>query len=114
MATSWLRQQVVRDMTSPAVTGCGYTEGVPVMGRRKELEEVGRLLGRACHERRGGLLVIVGPAGSGKTLLAETAAAGARERGLQVLWARPATGQPGRFAWVSLLRDTGAQAKVMA
>lgn len=56
------------------------------MRRRKELEEAGRLLDRACHERRGGLLVIAGPAGSGKTLLAETAAAGARERDLQVLW----------------------------
>lgn len=47
-------------------------------------------------------------------MLAETAAAGARERGLQVLWARPAIGQPGRLAWVSLLRDTGAPAKIMA
>ena len=87
---------------------------MPVAGRRKEIEEVHRLLDRACHDRRGGLLVIAGPAGSGKTLLAETAAAGARERGLQVLWARPATGQPGRLAWASLLRDTGAPAKIMA
>lgn len=56
------------------------------------------------------MLVISGPAGSGKTLIAEWSAAGARERGFEVLWARPAEGQPGRMAWAQLLRDTGAPA----
>jgi AAA ATPase domain len=80
---------------------------VLVAGRRAELAEVGRLLDGASRGA-GGLLVITGPAGSGKTLIAESAAAAARERGFEVLWARPAEGQPGRLAWARLLRDAGA------
>jgi len=71
------------------------------------MEEVGRLLDSARHGV-GGALVICGPAGSGKTLIAESAAADARDRGFEVLWTRPAEGQPGRVAWARLLRDTGA------
>ena len=73
------------------------------------MEEVGRLLDSARHGV-GGALVICGPAGSGKTLIAESAAADARDRGFEVLWTRPAEGQPGRMAWARLLRDTGAPA----
>jgi tetratricopeptide (TPR) repeat protein len=80
---------------------------VLVAGRRAELAEVGRLL-EGASRGAGGLLVITGPAGSGKTLIAEAAAAAARERGFQVLWARPAEGQPGRLVWARLLRDAGA------
>ena len=71
------------------------------------MEEVGRLLDSA-RRGAGGVLVICGPAGSGKTLIAESAAAGARDRGFEVLWTSPAEGQPGRMAWARLLRDTGA------
>ena len=71
------------------------------------MEEVGRLLDSA-RRGVGGVLVICGPAGSGKTLIAESAAADARDRGFEVLWTRPAEGQPGRMAWARLLRDTGA------
>ena len=71
------------------------------------MEEVGRLLDSA-RRGAGGVLVICGPAGSGKTLIAESAAADARDRGFEVLWTRPAEGQPGRMAWARLLRDTGA------
>jgi tetratricopeptide (TPR) repeat protein len=80
---------------------------VLVAGRRAELAEAGRLLDGAS-EGAGGLLVISGPAGSGKTLIAESAAADARDRSFEVLWARPAEGQPGRLAWARLLRDAGA------
>jgi tetratricopeptide (TPR) repeat protein len=80
---------------------------VLVAGRRAELAEVGRLLDGASRGS-GGLLIISGPAGSGKTLIAESAAAAARDRGFEVLWARPADGQPGRLAWARLLRDAGA------
>lgn len=83
-----------------------------VAGRRKELQEVGRLLDRA-RRGAGGMLVISGPAGSGRTLIAEWAAAEARRRGFAVLWARPPEGQPGRMAWARLLRDTGAPAGVI-
>jgi len=71
------------------------------------MEEVGRLLDSA-RRGAGGVLVICGPAGAGKTLIAESAAADARDRGFEVLWTSPAEGQPGRMAWARLLRDTGA------
>ncbi|HEX8005771.1 MAG TPA: ATP-binding protein, partial [Trebonia sp.] len=88
-----------------------YTGDVHVAGRRKEMEEIGRLLDRA-RRGAGGMLVLYGPAGSGKTLLA--AAADARGRGFEVLWARLAGGQPGRMAWAQLLRDTDASADLAA
>jgi tetratricopeptide (TPR) repeat protein len=80
---------------------------VLVTGRRAELAAACRLLDGASRGA-GGLLVISGPAGSGKTLIAESAAAAARDRGFEVLWARPAVGQPGRLAWARLLREAGA------
>jgi tetratricopeptide (TPR) repeat protein len=78
-----------------------------VAGRCREMAEIGRLLDGACRGA-GGMLVVCGPAGSGKTLIAEAAAADARDRGFEVLWTRPAEGQPGRLAWARLLRGTGA------
>jgi tetratricopeptide (TPR) repeat protein len=84
-----------------------YTEELLIAGRRRELEQIGRLLDRA-RSGAGGVLVVVGPGGSGKTALAEAAAAGARGRALDVLRASPAEGQPGRLVWAQLLRDTGA------
>jgi hypothetical protein len=80
---------------------------VLVAGRRRELDQIGRLLDRAGIGA-GGVLVVVGPAGSGKTALVEAAAAEARRRELDVLRASPAEGQPGRLVWAQLLRDTGA------
>jgi predicted ATPase len=52
---------------------------VLVAGRRRELEQIGRLLDRAGIGA-GGVLVVVGPAGSGKTALVEAAAMEARRR----------------------------------
>lgn len=82
-------------------------------GRRREVEESGRLLNRAARGT-GGLLVLSGPAGSGKTVLAETVADEARCRGFEVLWASPPEAQPGRMAWAQLLRDTDAPADLIA
>jgi hypothetical protein len=84
-----------------------YTGEVRVAGRRRELQQIGRLLDRT-GTGAGGMLVVVGPAGSGKTALARVAAVEARRRGLDVLRASPAEGQPGRLVWAQLLRDTGA------
>lgn len=86
-----------------------YTRDVFVAGRRREIEEIGRLLDRA-GQGAGGMLVISGPPGSGKTVVAGAAAGDARRRGMQVLWASPAEGQPGRLVWGQLLQDTGAPA----
>jgi hypothetical protein len=76
-------------------------------GRRNEVADISRLLDRAARGT-GGLLVLYGPAGSGKTALAEAAVAGAHGRDLGVHWASPPQTQPGRLAWAQLLRDTGA------
>ena len=84
-----------------------YTEEVLIAGRRRELEQIGRLLDRA-EIGAGGVLVVVGPRGSGKTALVEAATIEARRRRLDVLRASPAEGQPGRLVWAQLLRDTGA------
>jgi tetratricopeptide (TPR) repeat protein len=84
-----------------------HAGGVFVTGRHRELERVGRLLERA-ETGAGGLLVLVGPAGSGKTAIAAAAADEAGRRGFDVLRASPAGGLPGRLVWAQLLRDTGA------
>lgn len=87
--------------------GVRYTGEVLIVGRRREMEQVDRLLDGAAVGR-GGVLVLVGPAGSGKTAMLEAAVSEARRRGLDVLRASPAEGQPGRLVWGQLLRDTGA------
>ena len=71
------------------------------------MEQIARLLERA-RGGAGGLLVLVGPAGSGKTAMVEAAAGEARRRGFAVLRASPAGGQPGGLVWAQLLRDTDA------
>src|SRR5262245_8207309 len=80
---------------------------VLVAGRRREMEQIARLLRRA-RGGAGGLLVLVGPAGSGRTAVVTAAADEARRRGFDVLRASPAGGQPGRLVWAQLLRDTDA------
>lgn len=87
--------------------GVRYTGGVPIAGRRREIGQIGCLLDRA-GAGAGGLLVLVGPAGAGKTALLESAAGEARRRGFGVLRASPVEGQPGRLVWAQLLRDAGA------
>ncbi len=58
----------------------------------------------------GGVLVVSGAAGSGKTVLAEAAANEARCRGFEVLWASCPEVQPGYRAWAQLLCDADAPA----
>jgi tetratricopeptide (TPR) repeat protein len=84
-----------------------------LVARRREMEEIGRLLHRATRGV-GGLLVFSGPAGSGKTMLAEAAADEARYRGFEVLWASAPEVQPGRMAWAQLLRDAEAPSSLVA
>src|SRR5215472_925029 len=101
-----VRQKGTRRCLSPPLA-CGIPEGVNAAGRRQEIAEIGRLLDRAVTGA-GGLLVFSGPAGSGKTAMAEAAAGAARRRGFEVFWASPPTGQRGRLVWAQLLRDAGA------
>ncbi|MEV8511048.1 BTAD domain-containing putative transcriptional regulator [Dactylosporangium sp. NPDC051484] len=87
-------------------------------------ECVPRLVGRGAEERRiaerielaaggaGGVLLVAGEAGLGKTRLAELAAEIAAGRGLSVAWSRcvEASATPAFWPWVQVLRtlpDTG-------
>jgi hypothetical protein len=90
-----------------------YIWDVTVIGRGRELREVGRLLDRAARGA-GGLLTFVGASGSGKTALAEAAADEARRREFEVWRGSPPSGQPGRLVWAQLLRDAGKRDEVAA
>ncbi|WP_203715390.1 ATP-binding protein [Asanoa siamensis] len=75
-----------------------------LVGRRRELAAVAELLDRA-ERGSGGHLVVTGPAGAGKTTLADAAAALARRRGIAVFRASAAASGP--LVWNQLLRDLG-------
>jgi len=77
-----------------------------LVGRRLELAQVEDLLERA-GDGSGGVLVVAGPAGSGRTALADVAAEGGRRRGFEVLRVAAVAGRPGRWVWAQLLRDAG-------
>ena len=57
-----------------------------LVGRRREIGEIERLLD-AAGSGRGGVVVIIGPPGAGKTSVLELAAAMARRRGVDVVLA---------------------------
>jgi hypothetical protein len=80
---------------------------VDLVGRIVELRALEELLERAAGGS-GGLVVVTGPRGSGRTALADAAVELARGRGLRVVRAAPARGQPGRLVWAQLLADVGA------
>ena len=77
-----------------------------LVGRRAELAQLADLLDRA-QDKSGGVLVVAGLAGSGRTALAEAAVEGGRRRGFEVLRAAAVYGRPGRWVWAQLLRDGG-------
>jgi tetratricopeptide (TPR) repeat protein len=80
---------------------------VDLVGRLRELRALEDLLERAAGGS-GGLVVVTGPGGSGRTTLADAAVELARGRGFRVVRAAPARGQPGRLVWAQLLGDVGA------
>jgi tetratricopeptide (TPR) repeat protein len=71
------------------------------------MAEVGRVLDCAA-DGCGGVLVITGPPGSGRTELAAAAAREGGRRGFTVLRTAAIPGQPGALAWARLLADAGA------
>src|SRR4029453_2470783 len=86
--------------------GCLQALG-DLVGRLQELRALEGLLERAAGGS-GGLVVVTGPGGSGRTALADAAADLARGRGLRVVRSAPARGQPGRLVWAQLLAEVGA------
>ncbi len=77
-------------------------------------EQLGRVAARLTEARRGrgGVLLVAGEAGIGKTRLAEAAADEAAALGMAVAWGRCAedTGAPAFWPWLRVLRDLGPDA----
>jgi AAA ATPase domain len=84
-----------------------YISGMAVVGRRREMAEVERLLDRAAGGQ-GGVLAITGPPGSGRSELAAASARAGAGRGFEVLRAAAVRGASGLLVWARLLRDAGA------
>src|SRR6185295_15207271 len=76
------------------------------VGREREMEELGAAL-RGVASGRGGLHLIVGEPGIGKTRLADEVAARAEADGIAALWGRcwEAEGRPPYWPWVQILRE---------
>jgi tetratricopeptide (TPR) repeat protein len=86
---------------------------VDLVERRGVLGEVASLLDRG-GARSGGVLVVAGPPGSGRTALADAAVEQARRRGFEVLRGTPVAGRAGRWVWAQLVRDAGGAGELVA
>ena len=78
----------------------------PMFGRASEEARAGSFIDQ-LRGGRGGLLLLRGEAGIGKTRLAEEAAKDAAERGVEVRWGRcpEMEGAPPFWPWIQILRD---------
>jgi eukaryotic-like serine/threonine-protein kinase len=87
-----------------AEPGLGATAGM-LVGRERHLVELWAALDEAVGGR-GGLLLLAGEPGVGKTRLAEELAAEAARRGVLVVWGRgwEGAGAPAFWPWVEVLR----------
>ena len=76
-----------------------------LVGREREFATLTARLDRAIAGQ-GGIVLVAGEPGIGKTRLAEELAATARERGARVLWGRcyEGEGAPAFWPWVEVLR----------
>ena len=99
---SILRQDSALDAPAPPARS-GTSAGF--VGREGEVSELAAALESALAGC-GGLLLLAGEAGIGKTRLAEELAALARERGADVLWGRcwEAGGAPAYWPWTQAFR----------
>ena len=77
-----------------------------MIGRRRELAEIGQLLDRAAAGT-GGLRVILGAPGSGRTALADAAAGLGRQRGFNVVRVSVTGAGSGLLVWAQVLRGLG-------
>ena len=81
--------------------------------RAHVLDEVTGLLERAAAGS-GGILVVAGAAGSGRTAVADAAALQARRGGFDVVRGRQVAGTAGRWLWAQLVRDAGGSDHLVA
>jgi DNA-binding winged helix-turn-helix (wHTH) protein len=79
------------------------------LGRQAELAHMERMLGDAC-EGRGGVCILAGEPGIGKTRLAEQVRVRATARGMGILaaWCHDGEGAPSYWPWIQLLRTHAA------
>ncbi len=94
-------------LASARETRLRYTSDMALVGRRREMDEVERMLALAAGGH-GGVLVITGPPESGRTELAAAAAKEGARRGFEVLRTTAIRGQRGWLMWAQLLRDAGS------
>ena len=85
--------------------GSPHTEERRFVGRAKELSALGRAVEHACG-CQGGIVMLAGPPGIGKTRTAQQASEHAAAAGMQVLWGRcpEEPGAPPYWPWLQLLR----------
>ena len=88
-----------------------YISVVRLIGRDRELAALRVLLDRAAAGI-GGVVVIHGPAGAGRTALADAAAGEGRQRGLAVARVAAGPAGPARMLWAQLVREAGGPAEV--
>jgi hypothetical protein len=88
-----------------------YAVRMLFLGRNRELESVAGSFEKA-NAGRGGLFLVVGEPGIGKTRLAEEAAALAADQGMTVAWGRAweTGGAPAFYPWIELLESLGGAA----
>ena len=81
----------------------------PLVGRARELRDAAALLAGVATGR-GGLLVVTGEAGIGKTRLAREIAGSALAAGIAVVWGRcvESEGAPAYWPWRQVVRGLGA------
>ncbi|HSJ28423.1 MAG TPA: AAA family ATPase [Acidimicrobiia bacterium] len=86
--------------------GSGGLAASALLGREGELHTVLASL-RSARSGRGGLVLIGGEPGIGKTRLADEAAARAKDQGVTVLWGKcwEAGGAPAYWPWVQAMRS---------
>jgi DNA-binding winged helix-turn-helix (wHTH) protein len=79
---------------------------IPLVGRGAELTRLGAALDRA-EQGRGGLCLLVGEPGIGKTRLCESLERNARGRGIAIAWGRcqASEGTPPLWPFVQVLRE---------
>jgi predicted ATPase/DNA-binding NarL/FixJ family response regulator len=90
---------------APDAHGGAVPEGDTFVGRERERTRFANVLARTVAGR-GGLLMLVGEPGIGKTRSAHAFALQAAEQGVQVLWGRchEEPGAPPYWPWLQLLR----------
>jgi DNA-binding SARP family transcriptional activator len=91
--------------STPAPFLSGANPGWPLVGRRAELAELERALDRSWGGR-GGVVLVAGEPGVGKTRLATELVQRARVRGVPAAWGRcyEGEGAPAFWPWTQVLR----------